>query len=180
MKSLSGYIVLITCFFGLLFVRHELGKFKDVDLFNSQRRKSDLSQRQMKERISSIEHEVDSLRYLLNKKDQAPVAPLIPKPPEVPKVMLSPESFKLDVDLSQPKVTPKKTKSTLGWRWRSEYNTINDAVKVRNSGNEFSEMAQQQINAAYDLGGDDWYGAEKAWNSEAFKKRVLEIRNKSE
>ena len=179
MKSLTGYIVLVICFFGLLFVKHELDKFNSVDMFSLQRRKSDLSQRQMKERISSIENEVDSLRYLLNKKNEEPVTPVLPKLPEAPKVMLSPESFKLDVDLSEPEVLPKKAKKKLGWRWRSEYNTINDAVKVRNSGNEFSEMAQQQINAAYELGGNDWYGAEKAWNSEAFKKRVIEIRNKS-
>ena len=179
MKTISGYIVLVICFFGLLFIKHELDKFNKVDVFSFQGRKSDLSQRQMKERISSIENEVDSLRYLLDKKNKEPVSPVLPRLPEAPEVMLSPESFKLDVDLSQPEVTLKKTKSKLGWRWRSEYNTINDAVKVRNSGNEFSEMAQKQINAAYELGGSDWYGAEKAWNSEAFKKRVLEILNKS-
>ena len=180
MKSLSGYIVLIICFFGLLFIRHEFDKMDTADIFSLQRRKSDLSQRQMKERISSIENEVDSLRFLLQKKDQvAAVAPILPRPPETPKVMLSPEAFKLDIDLSQSKPESKKKENKLGWRWRSEYNTLNDAVKVRNSDNEFSKMAQQEINTAYELGGNNWYGAEKVWNSESFKKRVLEIRNKS-
>ena len=136
----------------------------------------------MKERISSIESEVDSLRDLLTKKNQDPVTPIIPEPPVAPQVILSPESFKLNVDLNQPtkiKETPPRSKNALGWRWRSKYNTLNDAVKVRDSGNEFSEMAQQEINAAYELGGNDWYGAEKAWNSESFRKRIIEIRNKS-
>jgi hypothetical protein len=93
--------------------------------------------------------------------------------------MLSPESFKLDVDLSQPKVQMKRT-NKLGWRWSSEYNTIDDAVKVRDSKNEFSKMAQQEINTAYELGYGTWYGAEEAWNSASFKKRIMEIRNKSE
>jgi hypothetical protein len=96
--------------------------------------------------------------------------------------MLSPEAFKLDVDLSQPQISapirPKKTEKKLGWRWRSEFNTLNDAVKVRDSGNEYSAMAQQEINAAYELGGNDWYGAERAWNSDSFRRRVMEIRNK--
>ena len=53
-------------------------------------------------------------------------------------------------------------------------------MKVRDAGNEFSEMAQQEINAAYELGGNDWYGAERAWNSDSFRKRVMEIRNKAQ
>ena len=179
MKSFSGYIVLIISFCGLLFIKHELDILNNVDLLNNRPRKSDLSQRQMKERISSIEDEVDSLRHLLNNKDVAPTAPVIPDPPVTPQVMLSPESFKLDVDLSPPKVE-KKRRDSLGWRWSSEYNTIDDAVKVRDSKNEFSKMAQQEINTAYELGGGTWYGAEEAWNSLSFKKRIIDIRNKSE
>ena len=179
MKSFSGYVVLIISFCGLLFIRHELDILNNVDMLNNRPRKSDLSQRQMKQRISSIEDEVDSLRYLLKNKDTAPKAPVIPDPPVAPQVMLSPESFKLDVDLSQPKVQKKRTKN-LGWRWSSEYNTIDDAVKVRDSKNEFSKMAQQEINTAYELGGGTWYGAEEAWNSLSFKKRIMEIRNNSE
>ena len=179
MKSFSGYIVLIISFCGLLFIKHELDILNNVDLLNNRPRKSDLSQRQMKERISSIEDEVDSLRHLLNNKDVAPTAPVIPDPPVTPQVMLSPESFKLDVDLSPPKVE-KKRRDNLGWRWSSEYNTIDDAVKVRDSKNEFSKMAQQEINTAYELGGGTWYGAEEAWNSLSFKKRIIDIRNKSE
>ena len=74
----------------------------------------------------------------------------------------------------------KKRRDSLGWRWSSEYNTIDDAVKVRDSKNEFSKMAQQEINTAYELGGGTWYGAEEAWNSLSFKKRIIDIRNKSE
>ena len=179
MKSFSGYIILIISFCGLLFIKHELDILNNVDLLNNRPRKSDLSQRQMKERISSIEDEVDSLRHLLNNKDVAPTAPVIPDPPITPQVMLSPESFKLDVDLSPHKVE-KKRRDSLGWRWSSEYNTIDDAVKVRDSKNEFSKMAQQEINTAYELGGGTWYGAEEAWNSLSFKKRIIDIRNKSE
>ena len=179
MKSFSGYIVLIICFCGLLFIKHELDILNNVNILKNQPRKSTLSQRQMKERISSIEDEVDSLRYLLDNKDLAPKTPVIPDLPIAPQVMLSPESFKLDVDLSQPKVQMKRT-NKLGWRWSSEYNTIDDAVKVRDSKNEFSKMAQQEINTAYELGYGTWYGAEEAWNSASFKKRIMEIRNKSE
>ena len=179
MKSFSGYVILIISFCGLRFIKHELDILNNVDLLNNRPRKSDLSQRQMKERISSIEDEVDSLRHLLNNKDVAPTAPVIPDPPITPQVMLSPESFKLDVDLSPHKVE-KKRRDSLGWRWSSEYNTIDDAVKVRDSKNEFSKMAQQEINTAYELGGGTWYGAEEAWNSLSFKKRIIDIRNKSE
>ncbi len=177
MKSFSGYIVLIICFCGLLFIKHELGILDNVNILKNQPRKSVLSQRKMKERISSIENEVDSLRNLLNNKDVIPTAPVIPDLPIAPQVMLSPESFKLDVDLRQPKVEVKRP-DKLGWRWSSEYNTIDDAVKVRDSKNEFSKMAQQEINTAYELGGGTWYGAEEAWNSASFKKRIIEIRNK--
>ena len=41
-------------------------------------------------------------------------------------------------------------------------------------------MAQQESNTAYELGGNSWYGAENAWNSSSFKRRITEIRNKSE
>ncbi len=179
MKSFSGYIVLVVCFCGLLFIKHELDVLNNINILRERPKKSDLSQRQMKERISSIEEEVDSLRYLLKNKDVSPVTPLIPELLEAPKVMLSPESFKLDVDLSQPK-TQMIRPARLGWRWSSEYNTIDDAVKVRDSKNEFSKMAQQEINTAYELGGNSWYGAENAWNSSSFKRRITEIRNKSE
>ena len=182
MKTLSGYIVLIVCFFGLLFLRHELRDYEHIPFLSQDFRKSSLSERQMKERIALVENEVDSLRSLLENDTKEPIAPQVPILPETPKVMLSPEAFKLDVDLSQPQIStpvrPKKTEKKLGWRWRSEFNTLNDAVKVRDSGNEYSAMAQQEINAAYELGGNDWYGAERAWNSDSFRKRVMEIRNK--
>ena len=45
---------------------------------------------------------------------EEPIAPQVPILPETPKVMLSPEAFKLDVDFTQPKIDtqikPKKLK----------------------------------------------------------------------
>ena len=65
MKTLSGYIVLIVCFFGLLFLRHELRDYEHIPFLSQDFRKSSLSERQMKERIALVENEVDSLRSLL-------------------------------------------------------------------------------------------------------------------
>ena len=65
MKTLSGYIVLIVCFFGLLFLRHELRDYEHIPFLSQDFRKSSLSERQMKERIALVEDEVDSLRSLL-------------------------------------------------------------------------------------------------------------------
>ena len=182
MKPAGGYIILIFSFLGLMLLRHELGRYGYYSGERQNFKRNNLNERQLKERISSIEFEVDSLRLTLKNKMEEPIAPQVPILPETPKVMLSPEAFKLDIDFTQPKIDtqikPKKTEKKLGWRWRSEFNTLNDAVKVRDAGNEFSEMAQQEINAAYELGVNDWYGAERAWNSDSFRKRVMEIRNK--
>ena len=97
MKTLSGYIVLIVCFFGLLFLRHELRDYENIPFLSQDFRKSSLSERQMKERIALVEDEVDSLRSLLENDTKEPIAPQVPILPETPKVMLSPEAFKLDV-----------------------------------------------------------------------------------
>ena len=74
MKTLSGYIVLIVCFFGLLFLRHELRDYEHIPFLSQDFRKSSLSERQMKERIALVENEVDSLRSLLENDAKEPIA----------------------------------------------------------------------------------------------------------
>jgi hypothetical protein len=59
-----------------------------------------------------------------------------------------------------------------------QFITLDEAVRVRESKNELSQIAQQDINLAYEMGGGTWYGAEKIWNTDTFKKRSLALRKK--
>ena len=37
------------------------------------------------------------------------------------------------------------------------------------------KIAQEYINLAYEMGGDNWYGAEEVWGTDAFKNRVNKL-----
>ena len=53
--------------------------------------------------------------------------------------------------------------------------SLNEAAKVRDSRTKLSLIAQEYINLAYEMGGDNWYGAEKVWGTEDFNNRVNEL-----
>ena len=53
--------------------------------------------------------------------------------------------------------------------------SLNEAAKVRDSRTKLSLIAQEYINLAYEMGGDNWYGAEKVWGTEDFNNRVDEL-----
>ena len=53
--------------------------------------------------------------------------------------------------------------------------SLNEAAKVRDSRTKLSLIAQEYINLAYEMGGDNWYGAEKVCGTEDFNNRVNEL-----
>ena len=53
--------------------------------------------------------------------------------------------------------------------------SLNEAAKVRDSRTKLSLIAQEYINLAYEMGGDNWYGAEKVWGTEDFNNRVNKL-----
>ena len=59
-----------------------------------------------------------------------------------------------------------------------QFITLDEAVRARENNNELSQIAQQDINLAYEMGGGTWYGAEEIWNTDTFKKRSLALRKK--
>ena len=55
------------------------------------------------------------------------------------------------------------------------FQSLNEAAKVRDSRTKLSLIAQEYINLAYEMGGDNWYGAEKVWGTEDFNNRVNKL-----
>ena len=78
MKPAGGYIILIFSFLGLMLLRHELGRYGYYSGERQNFKRNNLNERQLKERISSIEFEVDSLRLTLKNKMKEPIDPQVP------------------------------------------------------------------------------------------------------
>ena len=155
MKSTSSYFILLVSFIGLLLLKQYENR-KNKKAFHEINQKTKIDQTVMENRLGALEVAVDSLLERVN--NQSDIELVETKPlVEVPKELYQSES-------------------ALGLN--HQFITLDEAVRVRDSKNGLSQIAQQDINLAYEMGGGTWYGAEKIWNTDIFKKRSLALRKK--
>ena len=164
MKTISGYLILFVSFFGLIYLKHffsySKGHFyKDRSVSTKRYFTSQVNiDSKMRNRIAKLEKVVDSL-------------------------MVKDEHFKLDNGYGHtdkiPEIAPTRQLALLGTNKFEDnkrlFPSLNEAAKVRDSRNKLSLIAQEYINLAYEMGGDNWYGAEKVWGTEDFYNRINEL-----
>ena len=156
MKTFYGYLILLISFSGLIYLKHSGSITSPVSehYFNS---KTNIDSK-IRKRIAKLEEVVDSLIVqnleLKVEESDSPVdeIPFLSPTPQISIIESKKTRIKKDVFL-----------------------TLNDAAKVRDSRTKLSLIAQEYINLAYEMGGDNWYGAEEVWGTEAFKNRVNEL-----
>ena len=155
MKSTSSYFILLVSFFGLLFLQQYENR-NNQRAFLEQNQKTKIDQAMIENRLGALEVAVDSLLELFNNKSTTELAEVKP--------------------FVEPIKELHQSESVPGLN--HQFITLDEAVKVRESKNELSQIAQQDINLAYEMGGGTWYGAEKIWNTDTFKKRSIALRKK--
>ena len=155
MKSTSSYLIILVSFIGLLLLQKYENR-NNQKAFHEQNQKTKIDQTMMENRLGALEVAVDSLLELVNNQST------------------------IELGEAKPFVEPLKelneSESVPGLD--HQFITLDEAVKVRESKNELSQIAQQDINLAYEMGGGTWDGAEKIWNTDTFKKRSIALRKK--
>ena len=155
MKSTSSYFILLVSFIGLLLLKQYENR-KNQKAFHEINQKTKIDQTVMENRLGVLEVAVDSLLERVNNQSDIELVetkPLVEAPKEL-----------------------YQSESALGLN--HQFITLDEAVRVRDSKNGLSQIAQQDINLAYEMGGGTWYGAEEIWNTDIFKKRSLALRKK--
>ena len=155
MKSTSSYFILLVSFIGLLFLQQYENR-NNQKAFHEQNQKTKIDQTVMENRLGALEVAVDSLLKPFNNQSTIELAEAKPFVEHLKEL--------------------HQSESVLGLN--HQFITLDEAVKVRESNNELSQIAQQDINLAYEMGGGTWYGAEKIWITNTFKKRSLALRKK--
>jgi len=155
MKSTSSYFILLVSFFGLLFLQQYENR-NNQRAFLEQNQKTKIDQALIENRLGALEVAVDSLLELFNNKSTTELAEVKP--------------------FVEPLKELHQSESVPGLN--HQFITLDEAVKVRESKNELSQIAQQDINLAYEMGGGTWYGAEKIWNTDTFKESSIALRKK--
>ena len=155
MKSTSSYLILLVSFIGLLLLQQYENR-NNQKVLHEQNQKTKIDQTVMENKLGELEVAVDSLLELVNNQST------------------------IELGEAKPFVEPLKefhqSESFTGLD--HQFITLDEAVRVRESKNELSQIAQQDINLAYEMGGGTWYGAEKIWNTDTFKKRSFALRKK--
>tara|TARA_B100001167_G_scaffold47351_1_gene27312 strand:+ start:62 stop:532 length:471 start_codon:yes stop_codon:yes gene_type:complete len=155
MKSTSSYLILLVSFIGLLLLQQYENR-NNQKVLHEQNQKTKIDQTVMENKLGELEVAVDSLLELVNNQST------------------------IELGEAKPFVEPLKelyqSESVPGLD--HQFITLDEAVRVRDSKNELSQIAQQDINLAYEMGGETWYGAEEIWNTDIFKKRSLALRKK--
>ena len=155
MKSTSSYFILLVSFIGLLFLQQYENR-NNRRAFPDKNQKTKIDQTMIENRLGALEVVADSLLELFNNQST------------------------IELSEAKPFIKPLKemhqSESVIGLN--HQFITLDEAVRVRESKNELSQIAQQDINLAYEMGGGTWYGAEKIWNTDIFKKRSLALRKK--
>ena len=164
MKTISGYLILFISFFGLIYLKHFFSFSKNQDYsekfpagkryFTSQMKIDS----KMRNRIAKLEKVVDSLivkneGFFSYTDTNLSYKIPIPEPTPIAKAV------------NYNKIEVKK----------DLFLSLNDAAKIRDSRTKLSLIAQEYINLAYEMGGDNWYGAEEVWGTDAFKNRVNKL-----
>jgi len=155
MKSTTSYFILLVSFIGLLFLQQYENR-NNQKAFHEQNQKITIDQTMMENRLGALEVAVDSLLNLVNNQSTIELGEVKP--------------------FIEPLKELHQSESVLGLD--HQFITLDEAVRVRDSKNELSQIAQQNINLAYEMGGGTWYGAEKIWNTDTFKKSSLALRKK--
>jgi len=155
MKSTTSYFILLVSFIGLLFLQQYENR-NNQKAFHEQNQKITIDQTMMENRLGALEVAVDSLLKLVNNQSTIELGEVKP--------------------FIEPLKELHQSESVLGLD--HQFITLDEAVRVRDSKNELSQIAQQNINLAYEMGGGTWYGAEKIWNTDTFKKSSLALRKK--
>ena len=164
MKTISGYLILFISFFGLIYLKHFFSFSKNQDSsekFPAGKRYFTAQMKidsKMRNRIAKLEKVVDSL-------------------------IVKNEGFfsYTDTNLSYKIPTPEPTPIAKAVNYnkievkKDLFLSLNDAAKIRDSRTKLSLIAQEYINLAYEMGGDNWYGAEEVWGTDAFKNRVNKL-----
>ena len=155
MKSTSSYLILLVSFIGLLLLQQYENR-NNQKVLHEQNQKTKIDQTVMENKLGELEVAVDSLLELVNNQST------------------------IELGEAKPFVEPLKelyqSESVPGLD--HQFITLDEAVRVRDSKNALSQIAQQDINLAYEMGGETWYGAEEIWNTDTFKKRSLALRKK--
>ena len=155
MKSTSSYFILLVSFIGLLFLQQYENR-NNQKAFHEQNQKITIDQTMMENRLGALEVAVDSLLKLVNNQSTIELGEVKP--------------------FIEPLKELHQSESVLGLD--HQFITLDEAVRVRDSKNELSQIAQQDINLAYEMGGGTWYGAEKILNTDNFKKSSLALLKK--
>ena len=155
MKSTTSYFILLVSFIGLLFLQQYENR-NNQKAFPEKNQKTKIDQTMIENRLGALEVAVDSLLKPFNNQSTIELGEVKP--------------------FIEPLKELHQSESVLGLD--HQFITLDEAVRVRDSKNELSQIAQQNINLAYEMGGGTWYGAEKIWNTDTFKKSSLALRKK--
>ena len=130
MKSTSSYLILLVSFIGLLLLQQYENR-NNQKVLHEQNQKTKIDQTVMENRLGALEVAVDSLLELFNNKSTTELAEVKP--------------------FVEPIKELHQSESVPGLN--HQFITLDEAVKVRESKNELSQIAQQDINLAYEMGG---------------------------
>ena len=164
MKTISGYLILFVSFFGLIYLKHFFSYsksevFKDRSVSTKRYFTSQVKiDSKMRNRISKLEKVVDSLMV---KNDGFNIDSGDSLAEKIPVMEPTRQLVVLEINKSEDN--------------KRFFPSLNEAAKIRDSRTKLSLIAQEYINLAYEMGGDNWYGAEKVWGTEDFNNRVNEL-----
>ena len=149
MRSIHGYIILFISFFGMIILQNYVNNKHGVVFQGSSILKSINQRIKLENKINKLENTIDSLNAsMLIKSDEKIID-------ESPSNFLVPE---MQNDYS-----------------KIYFISLDEAVKIRNEKGHNSYIAQKYINLAYEMGGDDWYGAEEIWDTAKFQERLVTL-----
>ena len=147
MRSVHGYIILFLSFFGIIILQNYVDNKHGIVFQGGSILKSINQRIKLENKINKLEFTIDSLNAAMTIK---PLTSIDKK-----------NTFKI---VSSNKQDKKGAKHFFG--------SLDEAVEIRNNKGTKSYIAQQYINIAYEMGGDDWYGAEEMWDTDQFRDRI--------
>ena len=149
MRSIHGYIILFISFFGMIILQNYVNNKHGVVFQGSSILKSINQRIKLENKINRLETTIDSLNASMVIKSNEKI------------VDESPSTF------SASEVQDDYSKIY--------FISLDEAVRIRNEKGDNSYIAQKYINLAYEMGGDDWYGAEEIWDTAKFQERLVTL-----
>ena len=150
MKSAHGYIILFVSFFGIIFLQNYVDD-KNGGPLNTIGMLKNINQTiRFENKINELEFTIDSLTTVISDR-----------------VETKAEVLKTSTSLLISKNNKIETEYF--------FTDLDEAVRIRNEKGDLSSLAQKYFNIAYELGGEDWYGAEKIWYTDIFRARLRSL-----